>query len=142
MLPVALAKVYLVIGWSELSSPISGAHDERQHAESSLCHSALPSPTYSTPQVVINYAASAGASEDVAQKIKDMGSDALVIKANVGKREEIDAMFKEVTEKWGRVDVLVNNAGQCPSLLIEEWGGGAEDGGDLTGKWGALCVGQ
>ena len=48
----------------------------------------------------------------MAQKIKDMGSDALVIKANVGKREEIDAMFKEVTEKWGRVDVLVNNAGQ------------------------------
>ena len=62
--------------------------------------------------MVINYSASAGAAEDVAQKIKDMGSDALVIKANVGKREEIDAMFKEVTEKWGRVDVLVNNAGQ------------------------------
>ena len=48
----------------------------------------------------------------MASKIKEMGSDALIVKANVGKREEIDAMFKEVTEKWGRVDVLVNNAGE------------------------------
>ena len=63
-------------------------------------------------QDVVNYAASSCAAEEVAQKIKEMGGDALIIKANVGKREEIDAMFKEVTEKWGRIDVLVNNAGE------------------------------
>ena len=70
---------------------------------------------------MVNYAASAGAAEEVASKIKEMGSDALIVKANVGKREEIDAMFKEVTEKWGRVDVLVNNAGRC---YIGRRGGG------------------
>ena len=66
---------------------------------------------------MVNYAASAGAAEEVASKIREMGSDALIVKANVGKREEIDAMFKEVTEKWGRVDVLVNNAGKNINIL-------------------------
>lgn len=64
------------------------------------------------PQVVVNYAASAGAAEEVAQKITELGSEAMIIKANVGKREEIEAMFKQVTEKYGRVDVLINNAGK------------------------------
>ena len=66
---------------------------------------------------MVNYAASAGAAEEVASKIREMGSEALIVKANVGKREEIDAMFKEVTEKWGRVDVLVNNAGKNNDIL-------------------------
>jgi NADP-dependent 3-hydroxy acid dehydrogenase YdfG len=30
----------------------------------------------------------------------------------VAKREELEAMFKTVTDKWGQVDVLVNNAGE------------------------------
>lgn len=77
-------------------------------------------------RVVVNYAASAGAAEEVAQLITAAGSEALIVKANVGKREEIDAMFKEVTEKWGRVDVLVNNAGITRDTLImrmkpEQW---------------------
>ena len=76
--------------------------------------------THGVLQVVVNYAASAGAAEEVAQKIKDMGGDALIIKANVGKREEIDAMFKEVTEKWGRIDVLVNNAGERAGVDLDE----------------------
>lgn len=63
-------------------------------------------------QVVVNYASSAGAAEEVAAAIKAAGGDAMIVAANVGKREDIDRMFKEVTEKWGRVDVLVNNAGE------------------------------
>jgi NADP-dependent 3-hydroxy acid dehydrogenase YdfG len=30
----------------------------------------------------------------------------------VAKREELEALFKTVTDKWGAVDVLVNNAGR------------------------------
>lgn len=65
------------------------------------------------PQVVVNYSSSAGAAEEVASAIKAAGGDAMIVAANVGKREDIDRMFKEVTDKWGRVDVLVNNAGEC-----------------------------
>lgn len=46
-------------------------------------------------------------------QVTELGSEALVVGASVGKREDIDRMYKEVADKWGRVDVLVNNAGGC-----------------------------
>ncbi len=75
---------------------------------------------------MINYASAAAAAEEVAQKVTELGSEAIIIKANVGKREELDEMFKQVTEKWGRVDVLINNAGITRDTLImrmkpEQW---------------------
>ena len=42
---------------------------------------------------------------------QDAGGDAIAIKANVAKMEEVDSMFKEAVSKFGGVDVLVNNAG-------------------------------
>lgn len=69
-------------------------------------------------RVVVNYAGNKTAAEEVAQKIVDMGSEALVIGASVGKKDQIDALFKEVTDKWGRVDVLVNNAGITRDTLM------------------------
>ncbi len=41
-------------------------------------------------QVVVNYASSAGAAEDVASQIKASGGDAIVVGANLGKAEDID----------------------------------------------------
>jgi 3-oxoacyl-[acyl-carrier protein] reductase len=37
---------------------------------------------------------------------------AMTIKCNVGKPAEVDAMFKAAVEKFGKIDVLVNNAGE------------------------------
>ena len=59
----------------------------------------------------MNYASSSGAAEEVAAAITAAGGEAMVVGANVSKKEDIDRMFKEVMDKWGRVDVLVNNAG-------------------------------
>ncbi|KAJ9507826.1 hypothetical protein QJQ45_019260 [Haematococcus lacustris] len=61
-------------------------------------------------RVVVNYAGNQAAAEEVAHKITEMGAEAMVVGANVGKREDIDRLFKEVSDKWGRLDVLVNNA--------------------------------
>ncbi|KAF5842479.1 hypothetical protein DUNSADRAFT_7089 [Dunaliella salina] len=77
-------------------------------------------------RVVVNYAGNKQAAEEVAQKVTEQGSEAMVVGASVGKRDEIDRMFKEVTDKWGRVDVLVNNAGITRDTLImrmkpEQW---------------------
>ncbi|GFH19453.1 uncharacterized protein HaLaN_16400, partial [Haematococcus lacustris] len=77
-------------------------------------------------QVVVNYAGNQAAAEEVAHKITEMGAEAMVVGANVGKREDIDRLFKEVSDKWGRLDVLVNNAGITRDGLImrmklEQW---------------------
>ena len=62
-------------------------------------------------KVVVNYASSEDAAKEVAESIKASGGDAMTLKCNTGDREEIAAMFKQVSDEWGTVDVLVNNAG-------------------------------
>lgn len=69
-------------------------------------------------RVAVNFAASAGAAEDVAEEIRNSGGEAIVVGANVAEKEEIDAMFKRVIEEWGTVDVLVNNAGITKDTLM------------------------
>jgi len=69
-------------------------------------------------KVVVNYASSSGAAEEVAEAIKKSGGDAMTIGADISKPEEIDRLFKEVVAQWGTVDVLVNNAGITRDTLI------------------------
>ena len=47
----------------------------------------------------------------VVNAIKDMGCDAIAIKANVGNQKEVSGMFREAFKHFGHIDVLVNNAG-------------------------------
>jgi len=49
--------------------------------------------------------------ENVAEKLKRTGREALAIKADVSKWQEVEPMFEQVGERFGRVDILVNNAG-------------------------------
>lgn len=69
-------------------------------------------------KVVVNYASSADAAEEVATAIKASGGDAMTVKCNTGDREEIADMFKSVMDEWGTVDVLVNNAGAHSSFFL------------------------
>lgn len=80
----------------------------------------LPACLCLLPQVAVNYASSPDKAEEVAAEITKLGGEAITIGCNVAKREELDAMFKTVTDKWGQVDVLVNNAG----AFLVFWGGG------------------
>jgi hypothetical protein len=49
--------------------------------------------------------------EAVAKEIAAMGAEALVVAADLSKLEDIQALVKQTLEKFGRIDVLVNNAG-------------------------------
>jgi NAD(P)-dependent dehydrogenase (short-subunit alcohol dehydrogenase family) len=61
--------------------------------------------------VVLNYAASAGAAEALAAEIRETGSRAHPVQADVGREADVLRLFASVDEWFGRVDVLVNNAG-------------------------------
>lgn len=76
--------------------------------------------------VVINYANSATAAEQVVAEIGNAGGSAIAFQADVSKPDQVDALLKAVMDKWGRVDVLVNNAGITRDTLLlrmklEEW---------------------
>lgn len=64
--------------------------------------------------VVINYCGS----EAKAQAVLEDINDGMIIKADVSKYEECEAMVNTVIEKYGRIDLLVNNAGITKDNLI------------------------
>lgn len=54
---------------------------------------------------------SSAASQEVVKLIVDNGGEAIAHGANVAKFDEVDDMVQQALSKWGRVDVLINNAG-------------------------------
>lgn len=76
--------------------------------------------------VVVNYASSSTAAQEVVAAITDAGGSAIALGADVSKPEQVDALLNAVMEKWNRVDILVNNAGITRDTLLlrmklEDW---------------------
>ena len=61
--------------------------------------------------VVVNYASSKEGAERVVGEITGKGGKALAVQANVAKQADIKRLFAEAQKAFGRLDVLVNNAG-------------------------------
>ncbi|MBI2617740.1 SDR family oxidoreductase [Candidatus Gottesmanbacteria bacterium] len=61
--------------------------------------------------VVINCRTDVGEGEKVAKQIKQMGRNALCIKADVSDPNQVKRLFQESEEYFGTIDILINNAG-------------------------------
>lgn len=76
--------------------------------------------------VAVNYVTDPDAAEEVAADIREAGVRALPVRADVSEQEEVRAMFREVLDEIGGLDVLVANAGiqrDAPILemTLAEW---------------------
>ncbi len=84
--------------------------------------------------VVINYSRSQLEAEETAEKVRDLGATALVIRCDVSKEVEVIAMIKTIEEHFGRLDALVNNAATTHFIA-------ANDLESLTeGKWDQILA--
>ncbi|MBE9156847.1 3-oxoacyl-[acyl-carrier-protein] reductase [Nodosilinea sp. LEGE 06152] len=77
-------------------------------------------------QVVVNYARSSAAADEVVAEILADGGSAVAIQADVSQADQVDALISGTLEKFGRVDILVNNAGITRDTLLlrmkpEDW---------------------
>lgn len=61
-------------------------------------------------QVVINFFRNREPAEETAAEIRELGKDALVVKADVGTDDGLDYLFKEIENSFGGLDILVSNA--------------------------------
>ena len=58
--------------------------------------------------------------EAIANRIKDMGEEAIFIKTDVSNEDDIKNMVSRTISEYGKVDILVNNAGVAVSTPIED----------------------
>jgi len=61
--------------------------------------------------VVVNYSSSKSGADKVVDEIKASGGKAIAVQADAAKKTDIDRLFGETKKAFGRLDVLVNNAG-------------------------------
>ena len=76
--------------------------------------------------VILNYNKSEDCAKSVENELKNLGYTVDIFKADVSKKEEAESLIKFVLEKYGRIDVLINNAGISQTKLFtditdEDW---------------------
>jgi glucose 1-dehydrogenase len=91
--------------------------------------------------VAVNYLVDAGEANRVVEAIRKGGAEAIAVKADVSREEEVQAMFAEMQKEFGTIDILVNNAGlqqdaAFHQMTLKQWN--IVIGVNLTGQF--LCA--
>lgn len=76
--------------------------------------------------VAVNFSGSEAKANEVVDLIKELGRDAFAIQCDVSNSESVSTMVKETIDRFGKLDVLVNNAGITRDNLLmrmkeDEW---------------------
>lgn len=76
--------------------------------------------------VVVNYAGNEQKAKEVVEQITKLGQKAIAIRCDVSSSDDVVAMIKTTMDEFGKIDVLVNNAGVTRDNLLmrmkeEEW---------------------
>ena len=79
--------------------------------------------------VVINYSHNADGARETAVACAQFGGQTLIVQCDVGHEPSVIGMFEQITQRFGRLDVLCNNAGTSIKTLasdfeqvtVEEW---------------------
>jgi glucose 1-dehydrogenase len=91
--------------------------------------------------VAVNYVTGPEAAEAVAAEIRAAGGEAMAVRADVSREEDVQAMFRTVVGAWSALDILVSNAGiqkdaTITEMSLAQWN--AVIGVNLTGTF--LCA--
>jgi acetoacetyl-CoA reductase len=90
-------------------------------------------------KVVVNYVHSKGSAEELVAQLHQNGSpESIAIQADVSDPEQATRLIEETVKKFGRIDVLVNNAGinidrSMKNLTAEDWNKVIQN--DLSGSF-------
>jgi 3-oxoacyl-[acyl-carrier protein] reductase len=79
--------------------------------------------------VAINFSSSEAAAHDTAAQAQQLGAKTLVVRCDVSDESGVRAMLQQIEQRFGRLDVLINNAGttaswrpkDLESLSLDEW---------------------
>jgi 3-oxoacyl-[acyl-carrier protein] reductase len=71
-------------------------------------------------KVIVNYAGSQADAEQTVQAIKANGGDAIALRADVSKAADVTTLFDAAIAHYGKIDVLINNAGIMITKLLKD----------------------
>ena len=70
--------------------------------------------------IAVHYAGNPAKAESVVSEINNAGGKAIAVQADVAKPADVENLFKETLEAFGKIDVVVHTAGIMPLLPISE----------------------
>jgi 3-oxoacyl-[acyl-carrier protein] reductase len=70
--------------------------------------------------VVVNYLSNRDAADEVAETVRGLGRKALPVQADVGSKQDVEALFAQVDSVFGKLDILINNAALGGPKSLEE----------------------
>jgi glucose 1-dehydrogenase len=76
--------------------------------------------------VVVNYVANDEIAGAVVREIDARGGQAMAVRADVAREDQVQAMFRQMIDAWGSIDILVANAGlqkdaKFHEMTLKEW---------------------
>jgi len=91
--------------------------------------------------VAVNYISNPENTESLLEEIHEAGGTAIGVRADVSKEDQVQSMFREVTDTFGTLDILINNAGlqrdsYIHDMTLDDWN--FVIGVNLTGQF--LCA--
>ncbi|MDE3179777.1 MAG: 3-oxoacyl-ACP reductase FabG [Acidobacteriota bacterium] len=78
-------------------------------------------------RVAVNYLKNEKGANEAADSVRKLGGESIILRADVTRGDEVKRMVDEALKQWGRIDVLVNNAGDLlarrnlPDITEEYW---------------------
>jgi len=63
-------------------------------------------------KVLVNYSRSEAKALEVVRAIRESGGEAIAVRADISKPDEVDSMVRSCLDSFSRIDILVNNAGR------------------------------
>ncbi len=69
-------------------------------------------------KVVVNYRSNQAAAEEVLEAIHKQGGEALAVRADVSIFSDAQLLIDAAVQHWGRLDILINNAGTTHDALL------------------------
>jgi 3-oxoacyl-[acyl-carrier protein] reductase len=76
--------------------------------------------------IAVNYAGNAQAADECLELVRQNGGDGIAVQADIADADEREKLVAQTLEQYGRIDVLVNNAGVAPNVRADVLEAGEE----------------
>ena len=109
-----------------IQSPLKGQPALVTGANSGIGYAVAKALAAAGAPVVVNYVADPPSAERVVDEIRAAGGEAMAIRADVSREDEVQAMFRKMFDAYGTIHILVNNAGlqrdaRFVDMTLHDW---------------------